>query len=80
MTSYTGNGNTTTLEATGTGSTLTLANLASVTEAANNYQAQTQFEALAGGTVTFSALHDDQHRHGGPGERRHQQRAERAAS
>ena len=32
MTSYTGNGATTTLEATGTGSTLTLANLASVTQ------------------------------------------------
>ena len=56
MTSYTGNGGTTTLEATGTGSTLTLANLATVTETANNYQAQTQFEALAGGTVTLSAL------------------------
>ena len=56
LTGYTGNGSTTTLEATGTGSTLTLANLASVTEAANNYQAQTQFEALAGGTVTLSAL------------------------
>ncbi len=47
---------TTTLEATGTGSTLTLANLASVTEGANSYLAQTQFEALAGGTVTLSAL------------------------
>ncbi|MFI5460129.1 MAG: RHS repeat-associated core domain-containing protein [Isosphaerales bacterium] len=56
VTSYTGNGATTTLEATGTGSTLTLANLASVTEGANNYAAQTQFEALAGGTVTLSAL------------------------
>src|SRR5262249_23527795 len=30
LTSYTGNGNTTTLEATGTGSTLTLANLAAI--------------------------------------------------
>ena len=32
VTSYTGNATTTTLEATGTGSTLTLANLATVTE------------------------------------------------
>ena len=56
VTSYTGNTTTTTLEATGTGSSLTLANLASVTEGANNYAAQTQFEALAGGTVTLSAL------------------------
>ena len=56
ITGYTGNGGTTTLEATGTGSTLTLANLASVTQSANNYQAQTQIEALAGGTVTLSAL------------------------
>ena len=37
MTSYTGNGATTTLEATGTGSALTLANLASVTEGTNTY-------------------------------------------
>ncbi len=57
LTGYTGNGATTTLEATGTGSTLTLAELASVTEGANNYQAQAQFEALAGGTVTLSSLH-----------------------
>ena len=57
LTGYTGNGNTTTLEATGTGSALTLANLATVTESANNYPAATQFEALAGGTVTLSALH-----------------------
>ena len=56
MTSYTGNGGTTTLEATGAGSTLTLANLAGVTEGASNYPAQTQFEALAGGTVTLSRL------------------------
>ena len=56
MTSYTGNSSTTTLEATGTGSTLTLAKLAGVTEGASNYPAQTQFEALAGGTVTLSAL------------------------
>ena len=57
LTAFAGNGNTTTLEATGAGSTLNLANLASVTEAANNYQATTQFEALAGGSVTLSALH-----------------------
>ena len=75
--SYAGNGNTTTLEATGTGSTLTLANLATVTEAANNYQAATQFEALAGGTVALSGSAHDQYRHRCPGERRHQQRAQR---
>ena len=56
VTSYAGNGDTTTLEATGTGSTLTLANLASVTESANNYPARPRFEALAGGTVTLPAL------------------------
>ena len=56
VTSYSGNASTTTLEATGTGSTLTLANLASVTQTANSYADQTQFEALAGGTVTLSAL------------------------
>ncbi len=44
------------LEATGTGSTLTLANLASVTESSNAYQAQVMFEALAGGTVTLTGL------------------------
>ena len=71
---------TTTLEATGTGSVLTLANLTSVTEATNNYPAQIQFEALAGGTVTLSALDDDQYRHGGPGKRRHRQRLERAGA
>ena len=47
---------TTTLEATGTGSSLTLANLTSVTQPTNNYQAQTNFEALAGGTVTLTKL------------------------
>ena len=56
LTGYTGDGATTTLEATGTGSSLTLAKLASVTEGANNYPAQTQFEALAGGTVNLPAL------------------------
>ena len=52
MTSYTGICGTTTLEATGTGSTLTLAHLTGVTQPTNNYQAQTNFEALAGGTVS----------------------------
>ena len=56
VTSYAGSSATTTLEATGAGSTLTLANLASLTQSASNYQAQTQIEALAGGTVTLSAL------------------------
>ena len=56
VTSYTGNTGATTLEATGTGSVLTLAHLTSVTQTANNYQAQTNFEALAGGTVTLSGL------------------------
>ena len=56
LTGYAGSSATTTLEATGAGSTLTLANLASLTQSANNYQAQTQIEALAGGTVTVSAL------------------------
>jgi hypothetical protein len=54
--SFAGNAAATTLEATGVGSTLTLANLASVTEGFNDYPAWTQFEALAGGTVTLSAL------------------------
>ena len=56
VTGYSGNASTTTLEATGTGSTLTLAKLTSVTQTANSYADQTQFEALAGGTVTLSAL------------------------
>ena len=56
LTSLSGNASTTTLEATGTGSALTLANLASVTEGSNTYPSITQFEALAGGTVTLSAL------------------------
>ena len=55
LTGYAGYGNTTTLEATGTGSALTLANLATITESANSYGAITQFEALAGGTVTLPA-------------------------
>ena len=79
MTSFTGIAGTTTLEATGTGSTLTLANLSSVTEGSNAYQAQTQFEALAGGTVALPAL-DDQHGHGGPGERWQRQRVECVAA
>jgi hypothetical protein len=56
VTSYTGNSGMTTLEATGAGSTLTLANLASVTEGGNRYPAETKFEALAGGTVSLPAL------------------------
>ena len=80
VTSYTGNATTTTLEATGTGSTLTLANLASVTRRSTPTRPQTQFEALAGGTVTLPALQDDQYRHGGPRERRHRQHPERAGA
>jgi hypothetical protein len=56
LTSYTGNTGTTTLEATGTGSALTLGGLNSVTEGSNGYAAQVQFEALAGGTVDLRAL------------------------
>ncbi len=56
VTGYTGNAATTTLEATGAGSALTLANLASVTQPGNSYAEQAQFEALAGGTVTLSGL------------------------
>ena len=56
ITNYTGNGSTSALEATGTGSALTLAKFAGVTEGANGYGAQVEFEALAGGTVTLSAL------------------------
>ena len=56
ITSYTGNATTTTLEATGTGSTLDLANLASVTQPGNSYADQVQLEALAGGTVNLPAL------------------------
>jgi hypothetical protein len=55
VTSYASDG-APTLEATGTGSVLTLANLASVTEGSNAYQATTQIEALAGATVTLPAL------------------------
>ena len=47
ITGYAGNGGTTTFEATGTGTTLTLANLANVTEGSNSYAAQIVFEALA---------------------------------
>ena len=50
-----------------------------MTQGSNNYQAQIQFEALAGGTVTLPARQDDQHGHGGAGERRQQQRVERGA-
>ncbi len=55
-TSYAGAaGATTTLEATGTGSTLSLANMTSLT-AATGYGAVTQVEALSGGTVDLAAL------------------------
>ncbi len=57
ITSYAGSGGNNTFEATGTGSTLTLANLTSVTETSGSYQAQVMFEALAGGTVTLTGLH-----------------------
>ena len=56
VTSYAGNDMTTTLEATGAGSSLSLADLATVTEAFNGYPAWTEFEALAGGSVTMSSL------------------------
>ena len=56
ITSYTGNTTTTALEATGAGSTLTLANLASVTQPGNTYPAETELEALAGGRVNLPAL------------------------
>ncbi len=56
VTSYTGNGRHDHAGGDRRGSTLTLANLASVTEGSSSYPAQTQFEALAGGTVTLSAL------------------------
>ena len=80
LTSYSNAAATTTLEATGTNSVLNLANLASVTESSNGYQAQPQFEALAGGTVTLVGVADDQHRHGGPGSRRQRQRLECAGA
>ena len=40
----------------------------------------TQFEALAGGTVTLSALKIHQYRHSDPGKRRHCQRLERGGA
>ena len=56
VTSYTGNDVTTTLEATGTGSSLTLANLATVTEAFNSYPAWTNSRPSPAARVTLSAL------------------------
>ena len=56
VTSYTGSGGNNVFEATGTNSSLNLANLATVTESSNAYQAQVMFEALAGGTVSVSTL------------------------
>ncbi len=57
VTSYTGQtGGTTTLEATGAGSTLTLANLTSLTEDTTSYGSRNYIEALAGGTVNLPAL------------------------
>ena len=57
MTGYTHNnsGNTDALEATGTGSTLTLANLTGLT-VASNYATYLNVEAVAGGTVNLPAL------------------------
>ncbi len=45
-----------TFEATGTGSKLLLANLTSISVDTSNYAEQSQFMALAGGTVTLSSL------------------------
>jgi hypothetical protein len=56
LTGYTGNGSIDTLEATGAGSTLTLANLATVTGVTTFCPSQVQFEALSGGTVSVPAL------------------------
>jgi hypothetical protein len=56
LTGYTGATATNTLEATGNGSVLALPNLSSITQPGNGYLNQTVIEALAGGTVTLSAL------------------------
>jgi RHS repeat-associated protein len=56
LASYAGNTLTTTLEATGAGSTLTLAHFKTVTEGFSSYPAFTEFEALDGGAVTLPAL------------------------
>ena len=48
-------GVTTTLQATGTGSVLTLANLTSLT-VASNFNTEIQFEAVAGGTLNLTGL------------------------
>ena len=56
LTGYSSNsGSMTTLEATGMGSILNLANLTSIT-VPSSYGSQVQFEALAGGTVTLTGL------------------------
>ena len=56
LTSYTANsGQSSLLEAAGTGSTLSLPNLTSLT-VGSNFGTATQFEALAGGTVTLTGL------------------------
>ena len=56
VTAFTANGGNDILEATGTGSVLTLANLMTVTQANNDYGAEVQFEAVSGGTVTLTSL------------------------
>ena len=56
VTSFTANGGNDILEATGTGSVLTLANLTTVTQAYNDYGAEVQFEAVSAGTVTLPSL------------------------
>ncbi len=57
VTSYTGlPGSTTILKATGAGSTLTLANLTSLTEDTTSYGSRNYIEALAKGTVNLPAL------------------------
>ena len=57
LTSYTGIlGNTDTLQATGTGSLLSLPTLATITEDTTNGYSWTQIKALAGGSVSLPAL------------------------
>jgi RHS repeat-associated protein len=57
LTNYTGhNQNTTTLEATGTGSSLSLPELTSLTVDTTQYGSATQIEALAGGSVSIPLL------------------------
>ena len=68
----------TTLEATGPGSSLTLAVLATITQATNNYGAETPLRGPGRRHGDLPALQDHQHRHGGPRGRRPHQRPERA--